>query len=239
MNAKDLTDRWIQERVPGATFADIGGVGVGAVNERAIFASAHGASRCVIADIQKAASKDWAAFESKRAEAGNPAIEQMPEVDVRSRPSLMRVGKSDVVHCTGILYHLPSPAEALWNLRSITQRWLITNTVIIPNRVENEAGVIELPDAGVLFVAALTESDRRVMDLYLTRKLSFTTRKIAPNPAGDGKMQWIADGELSCWPWWWLYTAHAFRSLLALCRLRVVDEWVWENHSMQVLCEVI
>ena len=166
-------------------------------------------------------------------------IVEMPGVDVRDRELINRVRKCDLVHSTGILYHVPSPADVLWNLRSITQRWLITNTVIFPERIENEEGAIELPEAGVLFIGALTERDRRVMDLYLTRKLGFTTKRIAPNPAGGGKMQWIENGELSCWPWWWLYSPHAFRSLLALCRLRVVEEWMWEEHSLQVLCEPV
>lgn len=44
-------------------------------------------------------------------------------------------------------------------------------------------------------------------------------------------------GQLSCLPWWWLFTTHAFRSLLHMLRLDIRDEWTWENHAHCVLCE--
>jgi len=235
MTPKDTTDRWIQDRVAGMAFADIGGVGVQAANQRVIFAARCGAARCVMADIQEPLAPDWKIFRDQCVAAG---VVEMPGIDIRDRKSLAAVGRCDMVHSTGILYHVPSPAEALLNLRSITGRYLITNTVIFPDRIENQAGTIELPAAGVLFIGALTDAERRVLDCHLKSKFDFTTRRIAPRPEGGGKMHWIENGELSCWPWWWLYTPHAFRSLVKVCGLSIVEEWMWENHSLQVLCEV-
>jgi hypothetical protein len=237
---KDKTDAWIQERINGGSFVDLGGVGVDSLNERVTFAKACGASPCIMADIRQRDWHTWVTFRRKLAAAGVAGVIEVDCVDVRKRQTLERVGICDIVHCTGVLYHLQSPAEALWNLRTITGRFLITNTITFPRKVENEFGEVDLPDYGVLFTAALNARDRRVLNKYYSEKFGWTMDRVAPDPdVIVEKPKWIEEGELTCLPVWYMYSQHAFRSLLRTCRLKVIDEWTWQEHAQQVLCEII
>jgi hypothetical protein len=238
MNPKDKTDQWIQKLVPGKTFADIGGIGVKCCNERITFAAMSGAAACTMADIRPADFHEWDIFRKKCADAGVRGVRELAGIDVRDRRSIAEIGKCDLVHSTGILYHVQSPAQVLWNLRSVTSRYLITNTVIFPRRVENAYGVVEVPDHSVLFTAALSAQDRLVLNAYYKEKFGWTLDGLAPDPDVPGrKIHWIENGELTCWPIWHLFSDGAFRALLRVCRLKILDEWNWQDHCLQVLCE--
>lgn len=237
---RDRIDEWIIGLAPGRSFVDIGGIGVGAGNERTSTASLSGASRVAQADIRPIDYFEWEGFRQVMRSRGVDGVEEFDRIDIRDANALARLGVFDTVHTTGIFYHLPSPADALWNLRKVTGRHLITNTVTFPGAIENGAGTLRLPDAGVLFLPALTEQDRRVLNQHYQDKFGWSIDQTAPpldrpNPG----MPWIEDGELTCWPYWYLYTDHAFRKLLELCRFRVIDEFKWQDHTLQVLCEVI
>jgi hypothetical protein len=149
LDAKDLIDRWIIDRVRGRSFVDIGGIGIGSTNERTSIAAKAGASVVKQADIRPADFWEWSTFREVSAAKNVTGVIEIAEVDIRRRETLSAVGRCDIVHSTGILYHVQSPAEALWNLRSITGDYLITNTVCFPGRVSNEFGTVELPDAAI------------------------------------------------------------------------------------------
>ena len=57
------------------------------------------------------------------------------------------LGRVDVVHSTGIFYHLASVPDALWSLRSIVGEYLITNTITFPTKVENKSAQSNYPIA--------------------------------------------------------------------------------------------
>ncbi len=237
---RDGIDSWIIDRVSGRSFVDIGGIGVGAGNERTSTARLAGASRVAQADIRPIDYFEWAEFREVMRARGVEGVEEFDRIDIRDPKALAKLGPFDIVHSTGILYHLPSPADALWNLRRITRRFLITNTVTIPNVIENDAGSLVMPDAGVLFLPALTEADRAVLNRHYRSKFGWKIDQTAPrlDEPAEG-MPWIENDELTCWPYWYLYTDHAFRKLLELCRFNVLDQFKWEDHTLQVVCEVI
>ena len=240
--AKDPIDQWIIDRVKGRSFVDIGGIGVDSCNERVTLAAKAGAHVYKMADIRPGEHHEWSTFRRICREKGVHGVVELDRVDVRNRANLReRVGVCDIVHSTGINYHLPSPADGIWNVRSITGRYLITNTVTFPQRVENEFGSVILPEGGVLFGAALTEAERRVLNKYYKNSLGWDMDCVSPQPGLDSAsgMNWIEGDELCCWPYWYLYTDHAFRSLLAVCKLRILDEWKWHDHALAVLCEPI
>jgi hypothetical protein len=239
---KDPIDQWIIDRVAGQSFVDIGGIGVDSINERITIAVAAGASSYTMADIRPRDHREWEVFHGICRDRAVAGVVKLDGVDVRDRINLQkRVGVTDIVHCTGINYHLPSPADALWNLRSITNRFLITNTVTFPGRIENEYGSVLLPDCAILFGAALTDTDRRVLNKYYKDKFGWDMDYASPPPGTKSEhgMDWVQGEELCCWPYWYLYTDHAFRSLLAVCKLRILDEWKWCDHALAVLCEPI
>ena len=131
---KDQIDKWIARLVPGKSFVDIGGVGEKAINERITFAHLAGARSCVMADIMPTSHDWWDSFRNKCTSLGLAAFEELGGVDVRLRDSMKALGKVDVVHSTGIFYHLSSVPDALWSLRSIVGEHLITNTITFPER---------------------------------------------------------------------------------------------------------
>lgn len=238
---KDQIDKWIARLVPGKSFVDIGGVGEKAINERITFAHLAGARSCVMADIMPTSHDWWDSFRNKCTSLGLAAFEELGGVDIRLRDSLKDLGRVDVVHSTGIFYHLSSVPDALWSLRSIVGEHLITNTITFPKKVENEFGTVELPDCGVLFLPAMTETERKVISKHYHDKFgSRATWKdvdfMSPRPDNQTTVQYVEHDELSCGPNWFFYSDNAFRALLRVCRFEILDEYKWRDHTLQVLC---
>jgi hypothetical protein len=170
-----------------------------------------------------------------------PAFKELGGIDITSPESLKRVGKVDVVYSTGILYHLPSPPDALWSLRSIVGEYLITNTINFPNKVANEFGTVELPDCGVLFLPAMTAAERKVIGKYYQDKFGSQPGwrdidHMSPQPHDPGKPQYVEGDKLSFQPNWFYYSDNAFRALLRLCRFEILEEWKWQDSNLHVLC---
>jgi hypothetical protein len=241
VDSKDQIDKWISRLVPGKSFVDIGGVGEKAINERVTFAHLAGARSCAMADIMPTSHAWWDSFRNKCTSLGLPAFKELGDVDIRSRESMKGLGRVDVVHSTGIFYHLASVPDALWSLRSIVGEYLITNTITFPTKVENEVGTVELPDCGVVFLPAMTETERKVIGKHYQDK--FGSRAgwkdvdfMSPRPDNQTTVQYVEYGELSCGPNWFLYSDNAFRALLRGCRLEILDEYKWQDHTLQVLC---
>ena len=236
---RDQIDTWIARLVPGKSFVDIGGIGERAINERITFAHVAGARSCVMADITPTTHDEWRVFRNKCASLGLPAFKEVGDIDIRSRESLKNLGRVDVVHSTGVLYHLASAPDALWLLRSIVGECLITNTITFPKRVANEFGTVELPDCGVLFLPAMTEVERKVIGKYYQDKFGSRFKDVdhmSPRPDDQTEVQYVKYGELSCGPNWFFYSDNAFRALLRVCRFEILDEYKWQDHTLQVLC---
>ncbi|GAA0607908.1 hypothetical protein GCM10009416_50910 [Craurococcus roseus] len=237
----DPIHRWIADIVPGRSFVDIGGIGEWSKQERVTQSVAAGAARSAMADIEPADSEYWRFFHKLMYKHGiaRDAYDSHAEVDVTRADLAERLPPSDVVHCTGVLYHCPDPVAAVDNLRRVTGRWLIVNTVVCPQRVENAAGTLALPSGAALFLPGLSEAERDVLRLHYRTKFGWSIDDTAPRPRAPGvKMPHVMpDGRLNHWPYWWLFTIHSFRSLLQLLRFDIRDEWTWEDHAHCVLCE--
>ena len=237
----DQIDKWIARLVSGKSFVDIGGIGARATNERITFAHSAGARSCVMADIMPTTHYEWDIFRKKCASLGLPEFKELAGVDVRSREGLKQLGKVDVVHSTGILYHVASVPDALWSLRSIVGEYLITNTITFPKKVANEFGTVELPDCGVVFLPSMTDAERKVIgkhyqDKFRSRPEVKSVDFMSPRPGEEATVQYVEYGELSCGPNWFFYSDNAFRALLRVCRFEILDEYNWQDHTLQVLC---
>lgn len=235
-------EQWIAEVVPGRSFIDIGGIGEWSVNERIGCALAAGASQAAMADIEPFTSDYWRAFHERMAARGigRDRYACHERVDVRQPALRDRLPVFDVVHSTGILYHLPDPVTALHNLCGLVGRWLVVNTVVLPERVENAHGTVTLPGSAALFLPGLSETERDVLRDHYCGKFGWSIDDVAPRPRQrDAQMPHVTDQGPSCWPYWWLFGIPAFRALVRLMRFEIRAEWTWEDHAHFLLCERI
>lgn len=237
----DPIHRWIADIVPGRGFVDVGGIGEWSKHERISQSVAAGAARSAMADIEPAGSDYWRHFHESMARRGiaQDAYESHAGLDVTRSDFAERLPAFDVVHCTGVLYHCPDPVTALHNLRRATGRWLIVNTLVCPQWVENAAGALALPNGAALFLPAISEGERNVLRLHYRTKFGWSIDDTAPRPGVPGAVMphLMPDDRLNHWPYWWLFTIESFRGLLRLFRFDIRAEWTWEDHAHCALCE--
>jgi hypothetical protein len=120
----------------------------------------------------------------------------------------------DIVHCSGVLYHHPSPQMLLGALRRLTREYLILTSAITQQSVTNAQGQYKIPASGVIFVPALEDSERLVLAEYwrdngaevhgITHPARYTPRNFGP--------------------WWWLPTARAMIAMAETAAFEVIDE---------------
>jgi hypothetical protein len=230
---KDPVDEWIGSVVRGRTFADIGGIGVDAVNERITFAVEHGAASATMIDVRPSDFHEWTTFREICARKGISEYRELASIDINDPELARKTGTYDVVNCTGILYHLASPLAALENLRAVVGEYLIINTVIVPGVIENHCGRLEFPGSVALFLPGIGEHERDVLREHYRSKFGFSIDDIAPrlSEQRDANMPWREGGGFSCWPYWWLFTEAAFRALIELMGFQILDEWRYEDHA--------
>ncbi len=200
---RDLRDRYIDKVVKGKAFADIGGLW-GTVNEKVSMAHVCGASSLTMIDISPPESELWSLFENRRRTL------RLPEVHCMSSDVLVLAESSpcpqfDVVHCSGILYHIPDPIRFLVALRKITRGHLVLTSVVTATRVESEQGTLELPQASALFIPALQKKERAILKSYWQRfvgddAIGLTREAVSWQPRDFA-------------PWWWLPTVEALKMM--------------------------
>src|SRR5688500_4130983 len=102
----DPQDRFISTVVAGKSFADVGGLW-GTVNEKVSVARAYGAATVAMIDLTPLTDPMWTTFIERVHQLG------VSDVQCISHDAL-GLGKSDdapifdVVHCSGVLYHMPN-----------------------------------------------------------------------------------------------------------------------------------
>jgi SAM-dependent methyltransferase len=233
----DPIERWLTSHVPGRTFADIGGIGMSALNERVSLALKAGATRAAMVDLRPSDYVEWKQFRERCAAEGVSGYEEFSEVDINDPALADKIGSYDVVNCTGIFYHLPSPVNAFENLREVVGEYLVVNTVTVPERIENSAGALEFHGSVALFLPGIDEHEREVLRKHYGAKFEWSIDDVAPllHDQTMTTTPWREDGGLSCWPYWWLFSDTAFRGLVRLMGFEILDEWKWEDHALAVL----
>lgn len=136
----------VRRYAPGRSFADIGTMWT-ADGETAFVAEEAGAKAVTAFDGMERTAE----FDAKR-ERRAPGV-RFVQGDINDLASAERIGRHDVVWCTGVLYHAPNPIQTLTRLAAITGELLIVGTKTAP---ESLAG-----RSGALFLPGLNERERR------------------------------------------------------------------------------
>lgn len=217
-------DQWIKDLVPRKSFVDIGGLW-GTVNEKVTLAATAGAASTAMLDITPPDRPLWHAFRERCASMGVSGCQAISAgIDEPGLES--KVGRFDVVHCSGVLYHCPNPLHTLTQLARISREYLILTTTVIPSTVTNSKGTITLPSGGALLVPYLPHDQVQILKEHWQAGGLSCAIGITEQPQA-----WHVDDYA---PWWWLFPVPTVRQLIMTAGFNVLDEcpyWGGKAHS--------
>ena len=235
--AQDPVDEWIARIAPGHSLVDIGGIGEFSTNERCSWAQRCGASRVAMADFEPFEHDRWGRWRKETAAQGIGGIEEFQRANIDD-PALPQIlGRWDIVHSTGILYHVPNPVHSILNIRRVARRWLILNTVIVPEVIENAAGTLRFPACAVALFAALRGQERAVLAEHYRGQFGMEIDSLAPVRQEGAAMPYLREGAPSYYPYWWIFTRTSFEAALEILEMQVRERWTWRDHAHFVLLE--
>ena len=225
----DVRDHYISKVVEGRSFADVGGLW-GTINEKASIAHGFGATDLGMFDLVTPSSDLWAKFAERQATLGLPDVRCVSGdiINLTAEPGHDRY---DVVHCSGVLYHVPDQLRLLNALRKLATQYVVLTSVVVPSKIENEEGVLDLPDAGVVFVPALGGRERAIVRRHWEKVVGSTHAiGITCDPEWDVK-------DYS--PWWWMPTIPALQGMCAAAGFDVVESSPsWNGNALTLLLKV-
>ena len=124
MPASDIRVKWIRRCAPGRSFVDVGSLWK-VHGFFSFLAEMAGAKRVISVDIAPVTK------EFKEMKKRLLSSVQFVQGDIHDHRTLEKVGRCDVVFCSGVLYHSPHPAYFLSRLRSMCGKTLILQTRVI------------------------------------------------------------------------------------------------------------
>jgi hypothetical protein len=197
------------------------------VNERVSVAHAAGASSLAMLDLSPPDGKWWPLFNERREALAEPPAREISGdllTLAYTDPSL----RFDVVHCSGILYHIPDQFQLLRALRAITVEHLVLTSSITETHIVNEAGELHVPEGSALFLPALSAAERAVLKAHWWPTLAQHSLGLTT--------------EIDRWdltdfgPWWWLPTTQALVKMCEIAGFEVLEvEHLWNGHAATLM----
>lgn len=226
----DKKDRWIETLSAGKSFMDIGGLW-GTRNEKVSVALKAGARVATMADITPLDHQLWRDLDEHCRQLGVTGYHRA-QLDVVEPPADHASLVHDVVHCSGIIYHVPDPYRMLANLRKLAGEHLIITSMVVPERIKNRKGKLDFPADRAAFVPSLTEATRAIVAEHFD-ELGLSVGAV--NMPLDEPWRW-PDGTPNYGPWWWLMSPVFLRGLIEVAGFEIEDEcWSWEQRSYSFL----
>jgi len=227
--AVDPRDEYIARVAKDKSFAEIGGLW-GTVNEKVSVAHKNGANALTMIDVVPPQNELWRLFDERRKSLNLPDV-QCISSDVLRLAEIAPAPQFDVVHCSGVLYHVPDPIRFLVALKKLTRRHLILNSLVTGTNIKSDMGSLKVPDGAALFVPALSDQERAIIKSYWQPFVGDAAIGVT-----TGNETWSID---DFGPWWWLPTVEALR---AMCRVAgFYDEdgaYFWNNNAYVLLLRV-
>lgn len=199
----DPRDHFIGRVAKGRSFADVGGLH-GTTSEKVSVAHSYGATALAMIDAAPEGDELWQAFSERMRYFGVSEYNAISDsiLDLAESPDPPGY---DVVHCAGVLHHVPDPVRFLSALRKITREYLVLGSVVTATRINANGETLELPSAASLFIPALKERERAILEDYWRSSGSSDAlglrRKQKPQDMEDFA------------PWWWLPTVDSMRAM--------------------------
>lgn len=220
-------DEWLSGCVEGKSFVDIGGLWQVRC-ERASLAYASGARSIAVMDISPLDAPEWEQLTEHLEGKGVPRG--------LCRHISADLGKCDatfeVATCCGVTYHLPFLLENLHKLNHSVSKNLIISGHALPTKIENAAGRLELPDGSAIFVPALSDNERAVLNEMWPGGGKYGLDS-------DAAFEFKLEGHPSPYHmyigWWWLPTYSCWTRMLEVSGFEVLDRWTG-NTYISALC---
>ncbi len=215
----------IKKIVKGKTFADVGGLW-GTKGEMVTQALSAGATRAAMIDKLDKSSEWWERFDKHCSDKGFQKYEKIIH-DISAPKTAKKIGRFDVVHCSGVMYHLHDIIGFISNLLSISNEYLLVTSEVLPSTIENSKGRIHLDDNGAICVPYLSKESLNVLREYFrienrnamgitSNAVFFNRSTLTPNFG----------------PWWWLFTAEFMSRLVSGFPVEIMDEGFSKNKKI-------
>jgi hypothetical protein len=163
LQVEDPRDEFIRRVVAGKTFIDVGGLSE-VIYERVSIAAEAGAATVTMMDVEAPQCRWWNELRQRLEERGVTKCEFISG-DIFNTELEPR----EIVHSSGVLYHLPSPIEYLAKLRRITKEYCILTSTTLSTRLETPSGKLSLPSSSVLFIPALGGEEGQIVREWFAR----------------------------------------------------------------------
>ncbi|MCL2217060.1 MAG: class I SAM-dependent methyltransferase [Defluviitaleaceae bacterium] len=231
LSIESSVNDWIQQIVPGKSFADLGGLW-NTVKERVSVAALNGAVQYTMMDISPMDNKWWQAYRKRLSEFEVIGAKEI-ELNCMDLDAVKKVEPVDVLHCNGIIYHIPNYFEFIRNIIKLSKEYIILGSQVVPNKIENEFGSIEFQCPGLLPNVGLNPSQKQILKQHYAKispKIVRTDEHPRPNLADD---DFLSDFG----PWFWFFTPEYLYNLLIDFGLQVIDhKCTWRGWSYSFLC---
>ena len=225
-------DERIAALVPQRSFVDIGGLW-GTRNEKVTVAMLSGAARATMVDQAAAGSPLWGAFE---AHAANRGVDNHSSVvaDLNDPGLIQLIGRFEIVHCSGVIYHCPDPYLSMRQLARIATRHVLIGSMTVPEHIENAEGALDFSGGQAIAVPALRGRARAILARHFSER-----GLVVHNITSAESFPWSVGTAPNYDPWWWLWSVGTLAGMAEAVGLRVVETLdVWSGNAHYLVCEV-
>jgi len=227
-------DGIIRQHVPNLDFLDVGALWE-ARNEKVSVAMLAGAKSASIIDITPAGDEAWIRCRERCALLGVSGYAEYSH-DLNDPQIHRKVGVFDFVYCSGVVYHTPSIFQALQRLSSLSTRYLMLGSMVVPEEIETDCGSLKLAGGGMIFVPGLDEATRKILSSYFTGK-GLNIMHITQVGPDTQPFMWNPD-KPNYGPWWWLFPLQTLCSLVETVGFRIIETHSgWGGLSATIFCE--
>ena len=195
----------IERHAPGRSFVDVGCMW-NVDGAYAFHALDNGAAKVTGVDVQGASER----FQAENARRGSRVSFMKADINDATLPA--KLGKVDVVFCSGVLYHVPSPLRTLERLLAICGQRLILGSATIPEQ--------RIPQMAVYYPFLDERAHRRLVPHNDWTKVGVDT---------PFHRDWYYAN------WFWGLTPSCVRAMLATVGFEVLESYTWRR-AICVVC---
>lgn len=215
---EDIRTRFIAEAVSGRSFIDVGGL-YWTVHEKVSVARFFGATKVALLDLPPTTDAAWDKMRDRLA-SKNIIDCEFISGDVQT----VNAPQFDVVHSSGVLYHVPNMLSFVQALRAMTKERCILSTTVMPTTIEVDGETLTTLDGSAVFLPGLEGKNRELFVKYWQR---WGSEDITFADKAYGGYT----NTSNFFPNWWFPTVGALRGIARCAGFDIIDEGPVEGMS--------